>query len=96
MALTSSRCSSSLALGCAAAKGMAGFLLKSLQLYAVVVTKSWKLLKPFMDSMDSYKGKNLCNSMYDHMLLKERGWVGFMLRKLTELVLVEKQNDLLH
>ena len=53
----------------------------------MAVTKSWKLLKPFMDSSD--KGKNLYYNMYDHMLLKERFLFGFVLKKLTEFMLVE-------
>lgn len=56
----------------------------------MVVTKSWKLLKPLIGSSD--KGKNLCNNKYDHTLLKERGLFSFVLfyhSKLTDFMLVK-------
>ena len=69
IALTNRRCSPSLTVGCAAAKGVAALLSKSWQLYPVAVTKSRKLLKPCRDSSD--RGKNLLNNMYNHTRLKE-------------------------
>lgn len=69
MALTNRSCSSSLTLECAAAKGIQVFLSRSLNLYPVVVTKSWKLLKPLIGSSD--KGKNLCNNKDDHTFKRE-------------------------
>lgn len=71
---------------------MGFFLSKSLQLYPMGVTKSWKLLNRFMDSSD--KGKNLHNNMYDCTHLKERFLFGFVLKKLTEFMLVGYQNYL--
>lgn len=64
VALTNKSCSPSLTLDCAAAKRIPIFLSKSLKLCTMVVTKSWKLLKPLMGSSD--KGKNLYNNMITH------------------------------
>lgn len=90
MALTNRSCCPSLTLDCAAAKGIQVFLSSSLNLYPVVVTKSWRLLKPLMGSSD--KGKNLCNKKYDHTLFKKRGLFSFVLfynSKLTDFTLVK-------